>query len=335
VQYFLQFLRNELSNSTMYGGGGNPIDAAAIRDAIEASVFFATSLGRLGADFTSQLSPIFEPILVETITRYWIDGVVQLRDTLTICRDAGVAGPLATEVGTRSMTDDEGDFSNYPPLDEPQPPPKRLLRLPPLARFVNAVLNGLNEFRRCLLPGVFPSLRRFLKVQVLEAVAQELQNNERTVLTPGFKGEAAALRSVANLMSTTFRDIVELYLLGALEAAIGYKDAARNYHKKLRDNLKGLRAKEVDVELHPSESNVSVDNETADMVDEEPNDSLTPPIIDDYGLTNDDDDVVAFGTDADDTDSPDHLNSTLPSTLHEAEVYDESLELVDAEEPEN
>lgn len=226
IQSFLRLLQTDLVAQR---------DAAAIRDAVEASVFFGTSMGRFGADFTCQLAAIFDPALLQTVTQYWKDGVMQLRETLTVCREAGVAGPLATEVGTASSLDDEVTNSAVA-LEGPQPAPKVLLSLPPLARLVNAILTGLNELRRCLLPGIFPALRRLLEEQ-LQTVSAELLANERAVLTPGLRGEAAALRAVAAELQFIFRDIVEPYLRGSLEAAIGNVAAAVQQHQLLRDNL--------------------------------------------------------------------------------------------------
>jgi hypothetical protein len=132
------------------------------------------------------------------------------------------------------------------PLEEPLPPPKQLLSLPPLARLVNAVLIGLNALRRCLLPGIFPTLRHCLETQVLQAAEKELQRHERTVLTPGFAGEAAALRASAARLSTTFRDLVPPYLRGALAAAVGSGSAARTQHALFLEQLE--RGRELDEE---------------------------------------------------------------------------------------
>jgi conserved oligomeric Golgi complex subunit 8 len=257
VQSFLQFLRAALATKEAQ-------DTAVIRDALEASVFFATSLGRLGADFTSLLAEPFEAAVVRVVTQPWRDGVAQLQETLTLCRDAGVAGPLtsADVVGS-----DESEYRGLP-LEEPLPPPKQLLSLPPLARLVNAVLTGLNGLRRCLLPGIFPTLRHCLETQVLQAVEKELQRHERTVLTPGFAGETAALRVSAASLSTTFRDLVPQYLRGALEAAVGNAAAARTHHQRFLDQLASDRGLEGgEVEDDRVDENAANPNEEEDLVE--------------------------------------------------------------------
>jgi conserved oligomeric Golgi complex subunit 8 len=280
VQSFLLLLRTELTARSQH----QQPDAAAIRDAVEASVFFGTSLGRLGADFTSQLPAIFEPVLLQTVTQFWTDGVTQLRETLTICREAGVAGPLSSETGSMNAEDGrEADalLSEDAPMDGPQLPPKVLLTLPPLARLINAVLSGLNELRRCLLPGIFPSLRQCLEEQVLRAVESELLMNERAVLVPGLRGEAASLRSIATEMQAVFRDVVEPYLRGSLEAAIGNSSAASKHHQVLRDKLLRRERKQLTEAIgsqdEPSETLQVVEN--IDAIEPDNNEVGEPVLI--------------------------------------------------------
>jgi conserved oligomeric Golgi complex subunit 8 len=280
VQSFLLLLRTELTARSQH----QQPDAAAIRDAVEASVFFGTSLGRLGADFTSQLPAIFEPVLLQTVTQFWTDGVTQLRETLTICREAGVAGPLSSETGSMNAEDGrEADalLSEDAPMDGPQLPPKVLLTLPPLARLINAILSGLNELRRCLLPGIFPSLRQCLEEQVLRAVESELLMNERAVLVPGLRGEAASLRSIATEMQAVFRDVVEPYLRGSLEAAIGNSSAASKHHQVLRDKLLRRERKQLTEAIgsqdEPSETLQVVEN--IDAIEPDNNEVGEPVLI--------------------------------------------------------
>jgi hypothetical protein len=74
--------------------------------------------------------------------------------------------------------------------------------------------------------------------ELIKQVQQELVANERAVMTPGFKGEAAALRESATRFKTVFADIVEPYLRGSLEAAVGNKDGCHRYHVVLYENCK-------------------------------------------------------------------------------------------------
>ena len=239
VQRFLQLLQSQLLLQQQQQSQRH-LDAADLRDVLEASVFFATSLGRLGADFTPQLAPIFEPALVQIVTQYWKDGVAQLHETLTICRDAGVASPLTADIpeddsAAPEQQPQDGMLTTAIPLDQPQPAPKKLLALPPLARLVNAVLQGLNELRRCLLPTVFPTLRRRLEQDVLQTVRQLLLTHERAVAIPGLVGEAVRLRESALALREMLAQCVEPYLQGSLEAAVGNATLARQYHQTVLD----------------------------------------------------------------------------------------------------
>ena len=219
-----------------------------LRDALEATVFFSTSMGRLGADFTAQLGPVFEPRMLRLIVTPWkTEGVQPLEETLKVCRDAGVAHPLMIEAGAANLGADGIDAAGaYPenlPLHEPHPPPRYpLLQVPPLARLVNAILNSLNDLRRCLLPGIFSALRKELDA-LLEEVRNILQTNDRIVHAPGLRGQAAALREAAGTLRSLFDRVVEPYLRGSLEAAIGHREGAAKYHTILRENLKAMDQK--------------------------------------------------------------------------------------------
>jgi hypothetical protein len=200
-------------------------DTATLRDALDAASFFASSMGRVGADFQSLLGPIFEPRLSEMIIGHWNDGLNSLNETLRACRDGGIAGPLyGTETSAGKDETDESDAGEMQSSRTPAPP-RKLLAIPPLARFVNAYLNGLNELRRCLLPGAFPAIRMAQK-KLVEDVKMALQTNERVVLTPGLRGEATQLRDAASKMKSEFDSCVEPYMLSCLEVAFGSLDFA-------------------------------------------------------------------------------------------------------------
>eukprot|EP00579_Thalassiosira_antarctica_P007958 CAMPEP_0201879314 /NCGR_PEP_ID=MMETSP0902-20130614/10232_1 /ASSEMBLY_ACC=CAM_ASM_000551 /TAXON_ID=420261 /ORGANISM="Thalassiosira antarctica, Strain CCMP982" /LENGTH=661 /DNA_ID=CAMNT_0048407111 /DNA_START=316 /DNA_END=2302 /DNA_ORIENTATION=+ len=220
IQTFLTTLRSNIVTHVN--------DTATLRDALDAASFFASSMGRVGADFQPMLAPIFEPRLTDMIMGHWNDGLNGMMDTLKACRDAGVAGPLfGTE--TSSSKDGNGGSGNFDGVEmqssRTPAPPRKLLALPPLARFLNAYLGGLNELRRCLLPGAFPAIRSAQSKLIADA-KMALQANERAVLTPGLRGEAARLREVASKMKSEFYDCLEPYMTGCLEVALGSVDYA-------------------------------------------------------------------------------------------------------------
>jgi hypothetical protein len=192
-------------------------DSASLRDAWEASVFFSSSMGRLGADFTPLLGSVFEDKMKVLVISYWNEGLVTLSETLSICRDAGVASPLvASSLMSSQSREEEGQ------------PPRILLSSPPLARLVNAVLEGLNELRRCLFVGLFGVLRKRLDELLLEA-KELLEHHERAVRAPGLRGEAVQLREVATVMLELMNKVVEPYLMGALELALGNTAKAKSF----------------------------------------------------------------------------------------------------------
>jgi hypothetical protein len=205
-------------------------DTATLRDALDAASFFASSMGRVGADFQPLLAPIFEPRLTEMIVRHWNDGLNGMMETLKACRDAGIAGPL---FGTETSTNADGNhgLENHDHSVEMMQssrtpaPPRKLLAVPALARFLNVYLGGLNELRRCLLPGAFPAIRSAQRKLIVDA-KMALQANERSVLTPGLRGEAGRLREVASKMKSEFDQCLEPFMTGCLEVALGSVDYA-------------------------------------------------------------------------------------------------------------
>lgn len=226
VQTFLTTLNSNLISHVH--------DTATLRDALDASSFFASSMGRVGADFQSLLSPIFEPLLAKMIIGYWSDGLKGMIETLKACRDAGIAGPLfGTETSSKENSD--GNIVDDLELQSSRTPhpPRSLLALPPLARFLNAYLTGLNELRRCLLPGAFPSIRSAHDNLIADA-KMALQANERAALTPGLRGEATKLREAAAKMKAEFDRCVEPYMLVSLEVSLGSFDFAIAEAEKAR-----------------------------------------------------------------------------------------------------
>jgi hypothetical protein len=228
VHSFLRIVASELHTME---------DSASLRDALDACAFFSSSMGRLGADFTAQLPPVFEEKMLSIVLQTWKDGTTQLAETLKICRDAGVVSPLissAVMAGDSAVAgmSSEGVDASFP--SAMMPPPRQLMALPPLARLVNACLNGLNELRRCLLPGMFSKLRDTLEKDFLLETKSILHAHERAVMTPGLRGEAVQLREVAKQMKETTKAIIFPYLRGAMELSLGNEFGAKQNFDKLR-----------------------------------------------------------------------------------------------------
>ena len=222
VHSFLAMLEGQLNRME---------DSAALRDALEASVFFSTSMGRLGADFTAQLPVLFENKMLFLVEQAWKDAPQQLEETLKVCRDAGIGAPLISQNVPESTPTMPANTATAD--GQPMPPPRSLMALPPLARVVNAILIGLNDLRRCLLPGIFTALRASLE-SVIADIKRILSVNEKTVNAPTLRGEKRELREAASRMRITFKNLVEPYLRGSLEMALGNFDAAEAQYDIIR-----------------------------------------------------------------------------------------------------
>merc|ERR1740124_729595 len=232
-------------------------DSAILRDALEACVFFASSMARLGGDFKSMLSDIFESKMVSLVTNCWKEGVSTLQETLKVCRDAGVVGPLISS----SIAPQASGIS-------PEQPPRQLLSHPPLARMVNSYLSGFNELRRCLLPNIFVILRNELK-NSLKNVKAILETNQRTVNAPALRGEASQLREAAESMMIVFDNIVEPYITGALEVALGNFKAGKELLLKQMDKVEEESEEEEEKENEEEEGKESEEEEKGKESEEE------------------------------------------------------------------
>jgi conserved oligomeric Golgi complex subunit 8 len=245
-------------------------DSASLRDVLDATIFFAVSLGRLGADFSALLPPLFEDKMLSLIINIWEDGIRQLSQTLKICREAGLSSPLSS---TTVIIDATGEAEREGISDSgPMPPPRQLMALPPLGRFVNAILAGLNELRRCLLPGVFTRLRESLD-QVLRDVNGVLESNERALTTPGLIGEFLELRGKAKEMRLVFNEIVVPYIRGAMELSLVNEASSMVFRRALVDSLKLLEAGPTQTDEAPLEARKQ--QATSDELPEESGEELT------------------------------------------------------------
>ena len=191
-------------------------DTGSLRDILDATVFFASSMGRLGADFQPLLPPLFESKVVEIVTGHWTKGLQSLSNSLQACKDAGIASPLFNNTvnfdeSSKTETPDEGSLTV----------PRRLLSLPPLSRLTNSYLTGLNELRRCLLPGVFSSLKQKVD-DFLKDIDSILQANQKSVMTPGLRGDARTLREMSAKYRDEFEKTVKPFFLVAIDYALGY-----------------------------------------------------------------------------------------------------------------
>lgn len=265
VQHFLNSLESQLVFVN---------NAATLRDVLDATNFFASSMGRVGADFQYLLPPMFEDCLAKIVLRRWYNGVNSLEVTLKICREAGLAGPLSSTATTSEARSGEVGTSRSEAVGSEEVqggvaelgtplPPRKLLASPPLARFINAFLDGLNEARRCLLPGCAETLRR-ASLEVLSRVDAVLQANERVVLAPGLRGEAAKLRDAAARMRRDYAICAQPYLKRAVEISLGSLDHLEEDRHAEEERLVAAQPEHVENASHVKHEMIKTADEAAD-----------------------------------------------------------------------
>jgi len=239
-------------------------DIGALRDVLDACVFFASSLVRVGGNFQALLPPMFEIKIIEIVTGHWNRGLETLSSTLELSREKGKVTAL--------RNDSIGEFSNQ--LEEENDEnilmaPRILLSYPPLGRLTNAYFSGLNELRRCLLPGVETLLKSSLYT-FLTDIEKILQEFQRKVLTPGQKGEAEGLREIAALYRNEFDAVIKPLFKQGVDFALGYnidrtmgKDDEGKSSEEVNDEAESTKSEEID------EGELSSEKEVVEEVKDE------------------------------------------------------------------
>lgn len=250
-------------------------DAARLRDVWDACTFFATSLGRIGGDFSPLLAQIMEPKVVQMITGHWMEGVQAFQEVLTACREAGVVGPLYhANAATGHVFDEPASSEADTTSGSNTPsPPRQLLLYPPLARLLNEFLVGLNELRRCLFPSIFSTLREFFQKEFCGAITSALDQFERAVLTPGFARQGEdyqRLRDLAQELKAEYDGCLLPYMTSALEVAFG---AFENV-KALEETVDQASIVEEEVDIGDDERDLN--EEIEDDQVEDNNEDVTP-----------------------------------------------------------
>uniref|UniRef100_A0A672FCI4 Conserved oligomeric Golgi complex subunit 8 n=1 Tax=Salarias fasciatus TaxID=181472 RepID=A0A672FCI4_SALFA len=143
VRDFLRTLERDLRR-----GAGGRLDSL-----LGQCMYFGLSFSRVGADFRGQLAPLFSAAAAEAFGRALRDAADRFRE------DMGAYAPVALPAALGGAAP--------PPAPAPQAgtlqPPMALLDFPPLACFLNNVLNAFNELRLCCPLGLGHTVTRQLQ----------------------------------------------------------------------------------------------------------------------------------------------------------------------------
>jgi hypothetical protein len=113
---------------------------------------------------------------------------------------------------------------------------------------------------------MFGELRKHLNEFLVETVVI-LESNQRAVKAPGLRGDATQLRHAASQMLEMVQIIVEPYLRGALELALGDKKTAKQYLETEKAQEKNME--EVPQEVDEEQGNEEMVHEKATAQEEE------------------------------------------------------------------
>jgi len=194
-----------------------------LHDVMDASVFFATSLQRMGFDFSTLVLDMMEKCTVTVVLQSWHEGLNAFNETLRLCREAGVADFLINK--TVSEEDADHLIGTFVAAGESQAsimyPPRCLVAFPPIARLANTFVASFNDLRRFLLPGIFDLLNHRLLNDIFPELDKILEENEVEVTTPRMHGDALNLRTVASEYKKIASQVLKPFILQALDVAIG------------------------------------------------------------------------------------------------------------------
>ena len=245
--------------------------AATLRDLLEATLFFSSSMGRLGADFTSyQIPQMFEDALCQWIAHsVWTQqGVKPFQQVLQLCCiETQIAAPLVsttlrhvnnnkhqskssspyvicwTQESSEQIQQALSDFhlsdTTTNVLEQPPGPLRIWMQVPPLGRLVNAILSGLNELRRCLLPSVVPRLEHALEEDVLQVVSRELKQIERQLITTP-KVPTALRELISKEYVPLWNQLAVPFVRASFWTAIGREAKAMEYYRQVQSAIDGL-----------------------------------------------------------------------------------------------
>lgn len=141
---------------------------ASIATIIEQSMFYASSLGRLGFDCTSTLTVYFEQYMMTLMQQKWTEIVEEFQAALTMHSEGK---SYATPLVIPSL---QKQFNETTAED----PPKSLMSFPILAEALNMFLHSLNELRHCALISLHSKLSNLLK-DTLQQLKQSLDSFEK------------------------------------------------------------------------------------------------------------------------------------------------------------
>ncbi|CAM9287630.1 unnamed protein product [Chrysoparadoxa australica] len=134
-------------------------DGTSLRSLLDQTMFFGSSMGRLGCDFRPLVQPIFESAVLSAVVGQWELALAGLKQGLGGVRAALDGAPSAPR-GHSVMA------PLYSPLTVPLPQEgsdiSPLLQTPLLARFVNALLASMNQLRELAPLSLEQSLKRGL-----------------------------------------------------------------------------------------------------------------------------------------------------------------------------
>ncbi len=136
-------------------------DFGSIASAMEHTLLFGSSLGRVGLDFRASIATVFEDHILNIIIEKWDDVLLDIQENIALHLTSSTknhATPIMISLkainrrerprtNESSNKEQQWDGDNYSDLGSVAAPPTTLMSFPILAEATNSLLDSFNDLR--------------------------------------------------------------------------------------------------------------------------------------------------------------------------------------------
>ena len=211
----------------------------------EAAIFFASCMAKsLQCNFAPLLPSTLDPHLIRILREKW--STQKLQETLQLSREHSLPNLLTNTLFSPTTLTEEEKVKEE---DEGLHPPKSLLLWPPLARWVNSYLNGLNDLKRCLVPSAFQKIRSLQhqrKQEISKLLSSHLTQCKQACVSSPLANSSEQMIQIYNSVVIPYMDNTLEYALGTIIPPTPPKEQDEQEEKDDNDEGTMLRDEEIE-----------------------------------------------------------------------------------------
>ena len=211
----------------------------------EAAIFFASCMAKsLQCNFAPLLPSSLDPHLIRILREKW--STQKLQETLQLSREHSLPNLLTNTLFSPTTLPEEEKVKEE---DEGLHPPKSLLLWPPLARWINSYLNGLNDLKRCLVPSAFQKIRSLhhqRKEEISKLLSSHLLQCKQACVSSTLANNSEQMIQIYNSVVVPYMDNALEYALGTILPPPPPKEQNEQAGKNDHDEVPDLKDEETD-----------------------------------------------------------------------------------------